>query len=65
MTASAKLLSHLRNIDAWHKRPPRNFHPVFRLLDKDQAHFKTIDCRNNVDQIGIVIARITGRFAIL
>ena len=40
------------------------FNPIFGLFHKDHAHLEACNRGNDIDQIGIVVARVTGAFAV-
>src|SRR5512143_2754773 len=53
-----------RDIDSGLERPPGDLQPVLRLFHKDQSNLESIDGRDDIDQVRIVIPRIPRRLAV-
>ena len=64
MAATLKGFGHQRYIDALLQRAPGDLDMIVVLFDEDHTHFVAVDGGDQVDQIGIIVAAVTGGFPV-
>src|SRR6185503_11385410 len=64
MATTVEIFRHRRNINPVLERAPRDLYMIVALFDENHTYLVSVDGRNHVNQVGIIVATITRTLAI-